>query len=1327
MAAADGEPEVSVDPVITGSTVAGSTLIVDHGTWTGDGPLTYSVTWEACDTSAHRHEVAEGADTYVTTTDDVGSIVRAVVTVTDANDHSTVAWARTVQPIRAVDGPVADPLPAISGTAREGQMLSTTTGSWTGSGTLTYDYQWQRCDTLTEICSDIDGATGATYEAAADDIDSALRVAVTAEDEDEVATVALSAPTDTIVPAAPLARTAPVVTGTTETGSTLHAATGSWDGVAPITYTYQWRSCDLNGADCADISGATDDDYLLAEGDAGTTLRVTVTATNGDGSASKTSDATATVATAGGPEAAAPPTISGTEQEGSVLTAVAGSWTGDGTITYTYQWLLCGDDGTGCALIAGATGVDFTPTVDETFAILRVAVTAHDSAGSRMVLSDPTGVIAPAPGTGALANTVAPAISGDAADGAVLSAAHGTWTGGDAVTFEYRWRRCDADGRGCIPIDGASDAEIQLGTDDIGHRLRVSVTARSGTGSLTVLSAATDVVTRGLPEPPDELNVDGDAIEGSTASVDDGGWTGTDLEMTHQWQRCASDATGCIDIDGSTDASHLLVPDDVGHVLRVAVEAHSDLGSAEKLSTPTSVIAARAPVIDGTPYAWGVTLADGMLTADPGAWDGTPEITYTYQWQRCDDEGEDCADISGATASEYVLTGADVDNRVRVVVTATNVGGEASSASDPTDVIGAATPPILEGGSAPSISGDPHDGQPQTADPGWWSGVDPITFIYQWRRCDASGDDRADISGATAEEYDATSSDLGSTLRVHVRATNPSGSATSVSDPSPVITIAAPANVSPPSVSGEWSVGGELTVEDPGGWSGSMPFTYTFQWQRCDAYDELCDDLDGETSDTYTVTADDVRHVVRVLVTATNAHGDATSASYRAVINPARPENTALPEIHGTMRAGEVLSATTGTWDNPPDRYRYRWEHCNADGTFCFTLSGATSSTYATSMWDPGSTYRVTVTAANVDDWSPPTATSALTPPLASPSGPQNLTAPTLSTTAPVIGQAVTVSPGAWEGTGDISYSYSWYYCEGDEPTSCYRLWEASGDSWTPTYGYRDWRLRVEVAATDDEGYNSVSTAVSDPLVLGPAHNLTAPTLQGDAVISGMLTIDAGQWTGIERLDYAWERCDDEGESCVDIAGDEPSRELTADDLSHTLRARVIGSNSLGQETITTAPSEVVGHPTRPVAGSTPPSIWGDAVVGEQLSADDGTWTGNSGASSYRWLRCDTAGDPCTPIAGTTEAGYRVSRADAGAAIRVAVTHTNAAGATTVRSDATDAVPDPPAVANLMPPPPSGATPGRSRPTTPTRSWTIAASGPGCRTGCRSSGSAAIR
>ncbi len=102
----------------------------------------------------------------------------------------------------------------------------------------------------------------------------------------------------------------PTISGPPQQGSTLIASTGGWSGTPPFTYFYQWSHCDASGNGCAPILGATGSSYPLTSADIGTTLYVTVTASNSVGVASASSAHTPVVATL---SANQPPVTAGLE------------------------------------------------------------------------------------------------------------------------------------------------------------------------------------------------------------------------------------------------------------------------------------------------------------------------------------------------------------------------------------------------------------------------------------------------------------------------------------------------------------------------------------------------------------------------------------------------------------------------------------------------------------------------------------------------------------------------------------------------------------------------------------------------------------------------------------------------------------------------------------------------------------------------------------------------------------------------------------------------------------------------------------------------------
>jgi len=95
-------------------------------------------------------------------------------------------------------------------------------------------------------------------------------------------------------PVAPSINAIPEVSGTTRTGSTLTATTGSWLG-SPTSYAYQWKRSATSTGTYADIASATSSTYVLTDADIDKYIKVSVVATNGVGSSTAATSAATSV------------------------------------------------------------------------------------------------------------------------------------------------------------------------------------------------------------------------------------------------------------------------------------------------------------------------------------------------------------------------------------------------------------------------------------------------------------------------------------------------------------------------------------------------------------------------------------------------------------------------------------------------------------------------------------------------------------------------------------------------------------------------------------------------------------------------------------------------------------------------------------------------------------------------------------------------------------------------------------------------------------------------------------------------------------------------
>jgi hypothetical protein len=89
--------------------------------------------------------------------------------------------------------------------------------------------------------------------------------------------------------------------------------------------------------------------------------------------------------------------------------------------------------------------------------------------------------------------TTNPSVSGTAKEGQTLTAGKGTWSG-SPTSFSYQWQDCNASGGACSGVSGATRATYLVNRADVGHTMRVVVTATNDGGSRSATSSVTGVV-----------------------------------------------------------------------------------------------------------------------------------------------------------------------------------------------------------------------------------------------------------------------------------------------------------------------------------------------------------------------------------------------------------------------------------------------------------------------------------------------------------------------------------------------------------------------------------------------------------------------------------------------------------------------------------------------------------------------------------------------------------------------------------------------------------------------------------------------------------------
>jgi hypothetical protein len=281
------------------------------------------------------------------------------------------------------------------------ELSVTTNGTWSGTQTIEYAYQWQECTDATDAsCTDITDAEEGTF-VVPENSTKRYRVKVTATNPaptfDQVfrtsAITGAAGPNPNDFPGNvqqsppsisvndPGSDTSPTPGDTmfAEYGITPNANSDGWfNKKATLPHEFQWFRCDGDGNNCEPIPGAVQRDYTLATDDGTHTLKVRVTGTNPSGTNQLTSPASydvislpATVADPlpdpdGGPAKSQAPLLSGTAWVGETLAGTVGGWK-DPSTEFSRRWVRCDPDGNACTYIQKVATTD--PETDPTYTI----------------------------------------------------------------------------------------------------------------------------------------------------------------------------------------------------------------------------------------------------------------------------------------------------------------------------------------------------------------------------------------------------------------------------------------------------------------------------------------------------------------------------------------------------------------------------------------------------------------------------------------------------------------------------------------------------------------------------------------------------------------------------------------------------------------------------------------------------------------------------------------------------------------------------------------------------------------------------------------------
>lgn len=199
------------------------------------------------------------------------------------------------------------------------------------------------------------------------------------------------------------------------------------------------------------------------------------------------------------------------------------------------------------------------------------------------------------------------------------------------------------------------------------------------------------------------------------------------------------------------------------------------------------------------------------------------------------------------------------------------------------------------------------------------------------------------------------------------------------------------------------------------------------------------------------------------------------------------PTSRSAPTIEGQPVVGKTVTAGNGLWNNKPTSFSYRWIRCDAKGSNCAKISGASSKTYTLTKGDLGHTLVLLVTASNAAGASLPT-NSKPSDVVTAAAAPTSTAAATI-TGKPFVGEQLVADPGKYSGGASNRFSFQWRRCD-TGGGNCVDIPGATGQTYGVLKADLNHTLRVRVKATNEFGSTTtdsnattvVKTAAAPPV-----------------------------------------------------------------------------------------------------------------------------------------------------------------------------------------------------------------------------------------------------